>query len=525
MNEPLLNPGQIRLLVILIYMLILLSMGVLASRLFRGTKQDFLLASHSIGPVLLLLSLFGTTMTAFALVGSTGEAYRKGIGIYGLMASASGIVHSLCFFLIGIKLWKFGRRHGHLTQIQYFRDRLDSPLIGFLLFPFLVGLTIPYLLVGVIGGGAVIQGMTSGAFPEWFPALDGSGQATPADGALPEWLGSGLICLVVVSYVFIGGMRGTAWANGFQTLVFVILGVVTFVLLAFKLGGETDLLASIRAVTERVDVKYLTREAIPPTYFLSYLLIPLSAAMFPHLFQHWLTARSAETFKLAVVCHPLFILAVWLPCVMLGIWATTLELPPSVAANQNQILPYLVASQLSPLLAGLLTAGILAAIMSSLDSQFLCLGSIFTNDVVDRFLGRNRLSDRSIVWITRSFVVLIVGVTYWISLSKHPSIFSLGVWSFSGFAGLFPVVFASLYWRRFTEAGAISSILATAGSWLILFRASNWGANKEFVVTLPGSELPFHPVVPIFACSVFALLVTTRLTKPPRQSVLDRYFD
>ena len=85
-----------------------------------------MLASHSIGPFLLLMSLFGTTMTAFALVGSTGEAFKEGIGVYGMLASSSGIIHSLCFFVIGIKLWSLGRRYGYTTQIQFFRDRLDS---------------------------------------------------------------------------------------------------------------------------------------------------------------------------------------------------------------------------------------------------------------------------------------------------------------------------------------------------------------------------------------------------------------
>ena len=54
---------------------------------------------------------------------------------------------------------------------------------------------------------------------------------------------------------------------------------------------------------------------IPPLMFLSYMLIPLSVGMFPHLFQHWLTAKSAKTFRLTLVAHPLFIMIVWVPCV------------------------------------------------------------------------------------------------------------------------------------------------------------------------------------------------------------------
>ena len=121
---------MIQLGVIVAYLALLVGLGLSASRLFRGTAKDYMLASHSIGPFLLLMSLFGTTMTAFALVGSTGRAYIMGAGVYGLLASGSGIVHSLCFFLIGVPLWSLGRRHGYTTQIQFFRDRLESNFIG-----------------------------------------------------------------------------------------------------------------------------------------------------------------------------------------------------------------------------------------------------------------------------------------------------------------------------------------------------------------------------------------------------------
>ena len=159
------------LLIIVGYLFILLLLGLGSSRLFRGTSQDFFVASHSIGPFLLLMSVFGTTMTAFALVGSTGKSFERGIGTYGLMASISGLVHMAIFFLVGIRLWALGKRNGYLTQIQFFRERFESKGIGYLLFPILVLLVVPYLLIGIIGAGKVIEPVTAGAFPELFTCL------------------------------------------------------------------------------------------------------------------------------------------------------------------------------------------------------------------------------------------------------------------------------------------------------------------------------------------------------------------
>lgn len=510
------------------YLCLLLMLGLVASRMFSGTKSDYQLASHSIGPFLLLMSIFGTTMTAFALVGSTGEAFKEGIGVYGMLASSSGIIHSLCFFLIGVKVWALARENGYTTQIQYFRDRLESDKIGILLFPILVGLVIPYLLIGVISAGTVIQNMTAGAFPN----VEAFATSSPGtSGGVPPQIGSLVICLVVLCYVFFGGMRGTAWANAFQTIVFMVLGIVTFCVIANKLGGKESLLENLQALGSAISEEKATRADMSKTKFFSYLLIPLSVGMFPHLFQHWLTAKSASTFKLPVVAHPVFIMIVWVPCVLVGVWATTSLVPPkpplptigdSGVVNANAILPFLVKTQTSAWLGGLLTAGILAAIMSSLDSQFLCLGTMFSTDIVTHYAGKDRFSDRQQVLLTRGFIIAIVVITYAFSLAKPKSVFTLGVWCFSGFSSLFPLVFAAVYWRRLTKMGAYAGVIAAISTWIYLFGQAQWGANRSYTIDVAGYEV--MPVAGIFLASLVAMVAVSLITKPPQEATLKKFF-
>jgi SSS family solute:Na+ symporter len=509
---------MIQLLIICGYLAALLALGLLASRSFRGTSGDYMLASHSIGPFLLLMSLFGTTMTAFALVGSTGKSFVLGSGVYGLLASAAGIVHSLCFLLIGVRLWAIGRQNRFRTQIQYFRARLDNSLIGFLLFPILVALVVTYLLLGVVSCGAVVGKVTEGAFEAqgWFQAFN---------YGVPPALASAVVCAVVLTYVFFGGMRGTAWANALQTTVFMVLGVVTFVTIARALGDGGSLAESLRKASETIPETHVGRAKITPAKWFSFLFIPLSVAMFPHIFQHWLTARSAAAFKVPVIMHPIFVMIVWAPCVLVGCWAAGSGL---TFAGENVVLARLVQEFASPLLGGLLTAGILAAIMSSLDSQFLCLGTMFTEDVVGSL--NPRLSDRARVWFARFFVFLVVVVTF--SLSLFPrAVFDLGLWSFSGFTGLFPLVFAAIYWRRLTATGAIASVLVTGATWLVLFWRSGFGKNVQY--TFPEQAISLGPVVipqmlavvAIFVASAVTLVVVSLLTRPPRRETVDRFFD
>lgn len=656
---------MIPLIIVCVYLVLLLFLGAFASSLFRGTSKDYMLASHSIGPFLLLMSIFGTTMTAFALVGSSGEAYKEGIGVYGQLASSSGIIHSLCFFLIGVKVYTFGKKYGYTTQIQFFRDRLESDKIGVLLFPILVGLVIPYLLIGVMSAGTVVSNITEGAFTNWFPQHD---------YGVPPWLASLVICIVVLIYVFFGGMRGTAWANAFQTMVFMALGVVTFYIISSKLGGleaasqavaekhpsklmravapseqeryeeELALWKKLAAYNYSIENKGLSltpeqkataHESLPPgppwslgfrqrraeaayAYannlmpelsaeeqkiaellqndrvvpnplpddfltlpahafpedawapkardyfaaqighpkaegkmtikqalgryramrwapeephgldkwaFLTYLFIPLSVGMFPHLFQHWLTAKNAKSFKLPVVAHPIFIAIVWVPCVLVGVWATSASMPdnPKVALvpphfNPNGVLAYMVGQLTGDVLSGFLTAGILAAIMSSLDSQFLCIGTIFTEDIALHYGGKNRFSDKQVVLMARGFIIGIVAVTYFFSLLEVRRVFTLGVWTFSGFASLFPLIFASLYWKRLTKFGAYACVLAAIGMWLYLFKASNYGEIPDY------TYLGMQPVASMIAVSTAAMVVVSWITPPPSEATIEKFF-
>ena len=81
-----------------------------------------------------------------------------------------------------------------------------------------------------------------------------------------------------------------------------------------------------------------------------------------------LAARSARSFKLPIVAHPIFIMIVWVPCVLVGVWATTSLVPakPPLPVEPNKILAFLVKTQADAVLGGFLAAGILAAIMSTM---------------------------------------------------------------------------------------------------------------------------------------------------------------
>ncbi len=250
---------------------------------------------------------------------------------------------------------------------------------------------------------------------------------------------------------------------------------------------------------------------------LTYTLIPLSVGMFPHVFMHWLSARRATAFKLPMMAYPICIMIVWVPSVTLGILGHS-SFDDLKGPEANSILIRLIEFHAPEILAGLLGAGVLAAVMSSLDSQVLAIGNMFTQDVVSRYGFGGRLGEKQQVLAGRLFVGGLLLVTYLLSLVMSPRIFSLAVWSFSGFAALLPVAVAALYWRRSTAAGTAAATLTVAGLWLFFF--SRGHDVPDYTVMGTG----IMPVAVMLGASALALVVVSLLTRPPSEQTVDRFF-
>jgi len=483
----------VTLLIIALYMALVLVVGALSHRMFRGTGEDYFLATRSIGPFVLLMSLFGTQMTAFALLGASGQSYRTGIGVFGLMASSSAIVVPAVFFFIGTRAWSVGKRQGYTTQVQLIRARWGSDALGLLLFVVLVALLIPYLLIGVMGAGITLADISG--------------------GQVPTWVGGLVISLVVMVYVTYGGLRGTAWVNTFQTLVFMTLGAVTFVYVADAMGGVGAALARLAETRPGLLIR---GENFSPIQYITFSFIPLSAGMFPHLFMHWLTASKLRNFRITVVAYPVCIAIVWIPSVLLGVLGND-TFPNLSTPESNAVMVRLISFHAPELLAGLLGAGVFAAVMSSLDSQALALGTMFTKDVVMHYGYDKKMTDRQQILVGRFFVASILTLTYLLSLVTRTTIFSMGTWSFTGFAGLLPVITAALFWRRSTKVGAFASVATVAVLWTYYF-IQGWGQPDY---TIGGTGV--MPVAVIVLASAAAMLVGSLLSSPPDEATVRKF--
>jgi SSS family solute:Na+ symporter len=332
-------------------------------------------------------------------------------------------------------------------------------------------------------------------------------------------------------------MRGTAWVNTFQTVLFLSFGAIALVVISRGMGGFPAAIQTLLDSPETAPL--LTRERISPLFFLSYTFIPLSTIAFPHITIFCLTAKRMGQFRRTVIFYPLCILAIWLPCVFLGVAANAmrdvprieqkLEARQALAAASASLTPDergalrrqaagddvvpIMLERYAPLwLAGILGAGIMAAVMAS-DSQILALSTMFTEDVFAFYEGKARFGEAVQVQTGRLFVVILTLVAYVVALRAPQSIFDLAVqYAFSGYAALSPLLFAALFWKRSTKWGALAVALWTAAA--VIYASRTPGALAWFGLM---------PVVPMTLISGALMIVVSLVTRPPSAATIARY--
>jgi SSS family solute:Na+ symporter len=534
--------------VVFAYLGIVLYIGIFAFRSRRTERaEEYFLAGRTLGQTVFLLSLFGSNMTAFSILGASGHAFANGIVTYGLMASSSAVIIPVTLLVIGTRLWSLGKRHGFMTPVQMFRDRWECGHIGTVIFAVQAVLLVPYIIIAVMGGGTTLS--------------------TVSNGAVPFWLGGAVVSLVVMTYVFLGGMRGTAWVNTFQTVLFLLFGAIAVAVVGAGMGGFRSAMESMLASPSTAPL--LSRERVSPLYFFSYTFIPLSSIAFPHIGIFCLTARRVGHFRKTIILYPLAMLLIWLPSVFLGVVANRAAALPAIGAklearaalaapvsplssadrdalraraSGDDVILRLVEGYAPMWLAALLGAAVMAAVMAS-DSQILALSTMFTQDVFAFYGGTRRFGDAMQVRTGRLFVVLLTIVAYVIAMRIPQSIFDIATqYAFAGYAALAPLLIAALFWRRSTKWGALAVTLWTAtavvtvavvqtlvptpapGATISLL--SIGGTDIVTRATTGMMVLGLLPVVPMTIVSAFLMLAVSALTphSRPRPATMAKYF-
>lgn len=474
------------MIIMLIYLLVTLVIGYMGYRASKNNPDDFFLAGREVGPVVLFFTMVATNFSAFFFLGFAGAGYRIGYSYYGIMSFGTALV-SLVFFYVGHRIWQLGREKGYITPPEMIGDRLQSRPLKVVFLLVMVMFTIPYLAIQPIGAGILLSELTG--------------------GQVPYFTGAVVLTIVIVLYVFLGGMRSVAWTD-------LIQGVIMFVLMFVAVYVIGEALGGIGEANARVYEKHpalFSREGqndyfTPQTWFSFMILWMLAVPMFPQMFMRFFIPKTAAGLRTTARLYPLVTAFLFLCPVMIGVMGH-LAFPDLAGKAADQILPKMLTTFAPEWLSATIMVGALAAFMSTMDSQLLALSSMLTRDFYQEFIDPE-LSIVKQVRLGKILVVALSVVGLAIAYQPPATIFSIATQAFTGLSLLFPTTVAAIYWSRTTPASCIASILVGEG--LLIALSSGY---------LPGDwMLGFLPIVPLTIISSL-IIIAGSLLFPKKQVV------
>jgi len=425
-------------LVVVGYFALLLGIGALARRRARGTADDYFIASRSLPPLVLFLTMAATNFSAFTVFGFSGAGWRIGYAFYPIMAFGTAFM-ALSFYFIGRPVWKLGKERGLITPPEFIFDRFGSTTLRLLFFTVLTVFTLPYLAMQPMAAGYALEGLLG----------------------IPYLAGAALITAVMLLYTFFGGMRGVAWTDVFQGGALIVLLFVALGMIAAPFGGIAAANRAAAAQMPQLFSRPGMGDALGPGIWLGYMLLWLLCdPMFPQLFQRFYAARNERALGITMSLYPLITGTLFLLPVAIGVIGRLAfpSLPADTASDK--ILPLLLEGYVPPVVEALVLTAALAALMSTLDSQLLTLSSMFTRDLVEPLSKRGHHTSP---WVGKLFVIGLALVGLAIAVRPPATFLTIATETFTGLAVLFPTVISGLYWRRATAKGAIASIITGEG--------------------------------------------------------------
>ncbi len=469
------------------YMLVMLAIGFYFY--FKTNDlSDYVLGGRGLNPSVTALSAGASDMSGWLLLGLPGMMY------------SDGIIGS--WIAVGLIIGAYLNWHYVAKPLRVYTHHLDDSI------------TIPdYLANRFEDNGHMLRVITAVVILIFYTLYTSSGLVGGAklfEATFNIAYSDALLVgsFVIVSYTFLGGYNAVSWTDFIQGILMMLALVITPIVVVFELGGVTSALT----VIESIDPSHLNMvSGASLISVISLLAWGLGYFGQPHILVRFMSIRDEnETHKAKTIGMTWMILSI-LGSLSVGFFGFAYVAANGIDLADSEKI-FITLSQLvfNPWIAGFLLAAILAAIMSTVDSQLLVSSSVLTRDVYHAIIHKDA-SDKELVWMGRATVILIALIAWYISADENSSVLKLVSYAWAGFGAAFgPLMILSLYSRNITKFGAISGMIVGALTVIV------W---KE----LQGGIFEIFELLPGFVLSWIAILLFSKYGTPNPDSIAKKF--
>ena len=477
------------ILIVFLYAALILWVGTGRwTRMGRVAMDDYFKVAPGFGFIVLYLGIAGGFHTAFAIPGSMGFYYAHGV------AFAANILWTVftplgVIYFIGSRITCLGRKFNYITPADLLVDYFGDGKFRAFIAVYILSCCIPLMTANVTGPARLLSSGTEGNIP---------------------YLGALLIMgVMVIIYVTSSGIRGVTWTTVAQAVwMFVAVWGAAFWCLTLIDGNLLTLFNTIQESEPALLTLPGPQGLATPQWWVTFPVfgIALYWAILPRGFMFFYSARDVQTTKKIGLTVGLYLMALYLPAMVIGFTAFHF-FPDLTGSDADNSFPLLLATYAPAWFAGLIVAGGLAAGMSSLDADTNANSAMLTKDVYSSFIKRDG-SDRHYITVGRVFVVFLVAITVLAAARDWGLIVLMIGVTASMITQLLPAVLAVTVPMgiRFTKVGVTSGILV--------------GLTMSLLTRFYGAEVfpagwRFDPSFWGLVFNVPVTLIVSRFTTPP----------
>jgi sodium/proline symporter len=485
------------------YFVAMIAIGVF---FFKKTDSlsDYFIGGRRLNAWVAALSAYASDMSGWLMLGFVGAVYSFGIRqIWIAVGLALGTI--LTWILVAKRLRRYTLTSEYsITIPEYLENRFkdQAHTLRFISAVFIAIFFVIYTAAGFVACGILFA------------------QVFNIDYQIALLIST----LVVLAYTFLGGFRAICWTDFVQSLL-MLATIITVPLVALYVTGGAGSSAAGSPEFSGIFRDYAGRsQSGSVVSILSGLAWGLGYLGMPHILVRFMAVKREKEIPRAAVIASLAVMLSLGGAILAGLAGARLvpETPEAETVLIQIIQMLFVKPGASvPLLGSIFLCGILAAIMSTTDSQLLVAASAITSDLYQRII-RREMPRSHFLWIGRFTVAIICIVAYTIAISRSSRIMELVSNAWSGFGSAFgALVLLSLYWKRLNRSGAIAGIL-TGGLTVILWDYIFCIHGESGWVT-PGHATGLYSLAPGFCISLFSIVVVSLLTKPPVPEVYEEF--
>ena len=499
----------------ILYFVVILIIGIyffLKSK--TGGEKEYFLGGRNMGPWVTALSAQASDMSGWLLMGFPGSIIAFGLGkVWIGIGLALGTIANWIF--VARRLRRFSKAaNDSITLPQYLTNRFatSNPALKVVCaIIFLISFTV-YVASAFNAGAEVFATVIP-----WFQTR--------------KLLAMLIFAVLVLTYTFLGGYKAVCWTDFFQGLLMLAALVSTPIIMLFIGKFDSNFAGSF---ADGITAFGSNPFSVPWTDIVSGLGWGLGYFGMPHILVRFMAIKNSKLVKKSasvaiswlILTLGATIMIAWLGRTYLLSDGSALAQNLLPAGSQSRIFIEVALDIFPAFIAGLMLSAIIAAAMSTADSQLLVASSSFTSDLYNPIIRKNKANDKELLWVGRIVVFVVTMIAFFIASSGLGKVNS---WASNIMAmvenawGLFgsafgPVVILSLFWKRLTYKGAIAGIIGGAVAdiaWLILFTGT--------VTTPVICNTMVYEIVPGFVFGAICTVIFTLLDKKPSDEIVAIY--